>query len=90
MRNIEITPETKFIKPPACHASSIAICVYPFEKHAQIDGLAVQDDEEINVDVCSEWTQLVTLWIDSASRLTFPVVMPATEIRPSLVAYTEC
>lgn len=31
----------------------------------------------------------VTLCMDSASRLTLPVVMPATEIRPSLVAYTE-
>jgi hypothetical protein len=26
----------------------------------------------------------------SASLLTLPEVMPATEIRPSLVAYTEC
>lgn len=32
----------------------------------------------------------VTLKIDSANRLTLPLVMPATEILPSFVAYTEC
>ena len=32
----------------------------------------------------------VTLWIASARRLTLPVVIPATDILPSLVAYTEC
>ena len=32
----------------------------------------------------------MTLWIASAKRLTLPLVIPATEMRPSLVAYTEC
>ena len=31
----------------------------------------------------------VTLWMDSARRLTLPDVIPATDILPSLVAYTE-
>ena len=59
-----------------------------------IDGMyKVDDDQDSKISGSRPLRadlQLVTLWIASAKRFTFPVVIPATEILPSLVAYTEC
>ena len=61
------------------------------ELHVTISSLLMNDaGTEISGAKQEEPTisthELVTLWIASASLLTLPVVMPATEIRPSFVA----